>query len=65
VSNIQTFSYEDSPFLSLFQINKIIVRIVYILQITVNSAYNELLRTMRNSSLYPEFLINVYRTGFL
>ena len=27
--------------------------------ITVNSAYNELFGTMRNSSLYPEFLITV------
>jgi len=27
---------------------------------TVNSAYNELLGTMTNISLYPEFLINVY-----
>jgi len=26
---------------------------------TVNSAYNELFGTMRNSSLYPEFLINI------
>ena len=26
---------------------------------TVNSAYNELLGTMRNSSLYPEFVITV------
>ena len=26
---------------------------------TVNFAYNELLGTMRNSSFYPEFLINV------
>jgi len=32
---------------------------VYTNDNTVNSAYNELLGTMRNSSLYPEFLITV------
>jgi len=48
--------------INMWQWPRIILQLCYFnlkKKYTVNSAYNELLGTMRKSSLYPEFLITV------